>query len=168
MRRIIITALFALTALGGVASADRGHHNNNRNNWSHNNNTWRNANGGVRVERRQQRPVVRYQSRRYDSGRRWDNSRRYVRPSVRFVRRPIFVQRPVIRYHYYNYYQRPAVIVENYPTRAGYYWVAGQWTWNGYEWMWQPGHYEPDPNYIDPSYSNGYYDQYGNWIDTSY
>ena len=63
------------------------------------------------------------------------------------VRRPIYVQRPVIRYRYYNYYQRPQVIVENYPARAGYYWVAGQWTWSGYEWTWQPGHYEPDQSY---------------------
>ena len=98
------------------------------------------------------------------------------------MRQPIYVQRPVIRYRYYNYYQRPAVVVENYPSKAGYYWVAGQWQWSGYEWIWQPGHYEPDTSYdsyygnqygssypssgYDSSYpsSGGYYDSYGNWI----
>lgn len=43
--------------------------------------------------------------------------------------------------------RRPAVIVESYPAMAGYVWVAGQWTWSGYEWIWMPGHYEPDPRY---------------------
>lgn len=70
------------------------------------------------------------------------------------VRRPIFVSRPIIRDHYYNYYRRPALIVENYGAMPGYYWVAGQWSWNGYEWLWQPGHYEPDPNYVDPAYAD--------------
>jgi len=76
----------------------------------------------------------------------------YYRHDVRVVRRPIFVSRPIIRDHYYNYYRRPALIVENYGAMPGYYWVAGRWTWNGYEWLWQPGHYEPDPNYVDPGY----------------
>jgi hypothetical protein len=76
----------------------------------------------------------------------------YYRRDFRVERRPIFVSRPIIRDHYYNYYRRPALIVENYGAMPGYYWVAGQWTWNGYEWLWQPGHYEPDPNYIDPGY----------------
>jgi hypothetical protein len=69
-------------------------------------------------------------------------------------RRPIYVGRPIIRERYYDYYRRPAVIVENYNPMAGYYWVPGAWQWNGNEWMWQPGHYEPDPNYT------GYYDGY--------
>jgi hypothetical protein len=71
-----------------------------------------------------------------------------------YARRPIYVHRPIIREHYYDYYRRPALIVENYSSMPGYYWVAGSWTWNGYEWIWQPGHYEPDPNYVD----GGYYD----------
>jgi hypothetical protein len=74
------------------------------------------------------------------------------RRDVRVVRRPIFVSRPIIRGHYYDHYRRPGLIVENYGAMPGYYWVAGQWSWNGYEWLWQPGHYEPDPNYIDPGY----------------
>lgn len=76
----------------------------------------------------------------------------HYRRDVRVVRRPIFVSRPIIRDHYYNYYRRPALIVESYGAMPGYYWVAGRWDWNGYEWLWQPGHYEPDPNYVDPNY----------------
>jgi hypothetical protein len=71
-------------------------------------------------------------------------------------RRPIFVSRPVIHHRYFNYYQRPALIVENYNTMPGYYWVPGQWEWSGYEWVWQPGHYQPDPNYVDPYYYDNY------------
>ena len=77
------------------------------------------------------------------------------------VRRPIFVSRPIIRARYYDYYRRPALVVENYAPMTGYYWVAGQWSWNGYEWQWQPGHYQPDPNYIDDSgYADPGYDSY--------
>ena len=76
------------------------------------------------------------------------------------VRRPIYVSRPIIRHRYFDYYQRPAIIFESYGPRAGYYWVAGQWSWNGYEWIWQPGHYEPDPSYIDSYYDNGYDNSY--------
>jgi hypothetical protein len=68
------------------------------------------------------------------------------------VRRPIFVSRPIIREHYYNHYRRPSLVVENYGAMPGYYWVAGRWTWSGYEWLWQPGHYEPDASYVDPAY----------------
>ena len=91
-----------------------------------------------------------------DRGRVVVHNRPYYR---NVVRRPIYVSRPIIRDHYYNYYRRPALIVENYNTMPGYYWVPGAWTWNGYEWMWQPGHYQPDPNYVDPAY-DGYYDNY--------
>ena len=70
------------------------------------------------------------------------------------------------RVRYYDYYQQPAVLAENYAPMTGYYWVAGQWAWNGYEWKWTAGHYEPDPSYVEPSYdynngysnSGGYYD----------
>ena len=57
------------------------------------------------------------------------------------------MNRPIIREHYYNYYRRPAIFVENYSAMDGYFWVAGQWAWDGYEWQWTPGHYEPDPNW---------------------
>jgi len=84
-------------------------------------------------------------------------SRVIVRGEPRYrnvVRRPIYVSRPVIHHRYYNYYRRPAVIFENYNAIAGYYWVSGSWSWNGFEWIWTPGHYEPDPSYY------GYYDNY--------
>ena len=43
---------------------------------------------------------------------------------------------------------------ENYDAMAGYYWVPGHWEWSGYEWTWQPGHYQPDPNYVESYYDN--------------
>ena len=58
-------------------------------------------------------------------------------------RQPIYMGRPVIRERYYNYYRPPGLIVENYGPMDGYVWVRGHWAWNGYEWIWQPGHYQP-------------------------
>ncbi|HEX5060757.1 MAG TPA: hypothetical protein VFV99_15420 [Kofleriaceae bacterium] len=140
MKRIILSALVALTAFGGVASADRGR-------------GVRHSQGGVSVTHSRGRYVQPRGHVTYNRG--------YVaRPSYRYVRRPIYVQRPRIAYHYYNYYQRPALLVENYAAVPGYYWVAGQWNWDGYEWIWTPGHYEPDPNaagYYSNTYSSGYY-----------
>jgi hypothetical protein len=57
--------------------------------------------------------------------------------------RPIYVERPVIRAHYYNRWHRPAVIVEHYGPRPGYLWVGGGWTWYGGEWIWTAGYYQP-------------------------
>jgi hypothetical protein len=82
------------------------------------------------------------------------NDPRYYRNYHNGYRRPIYVSRPIIRERYFNYYRRPALIVENYNAMPGYYWVAGGWTWNGYEWNWTAGHYEPDPNYVEPYYDN--------------
>ncbi|HEU4611898.1 MAG TPA: hypothetical protein VFS15_07465, partial [Kofleriaceae bacterium] len=96
----------------------------------------------VRVDRHVERRVVVQQPHRV-----------YRHHHDRFVRRPIYVKAPRIRYRYYNYYQRPAVLVENYAPMTGYYWVAGQWSWNGYEWIWTAGHYEPDPAYFEASFS---------------
>jgi hypothetical protein len=162
MRRIIIVTLVALTGLAGVATADRPHVRDHR--------------GGVSVEpsrqhyershyqrhdrpryTRQDRPRYTRQDRpRYTRNVPHYTSSYYVhRPAYRYVRRPIYVQRPTIAVRYYNYYQRPAVIAENYSAMPGYYWVAGQWNWNGYEWIWTPGHYHPDPSYSD-YYSNSY------------
>ena len=42
---------------------------------------------------------------------------------------------------YRNYRVRPAVRFESHSYRRGFDWVAGQWTWSGYEWTWIPGHY---------------------------
>lgn len=143
MRRIITIAL-CLASLGGVASADRGHHRGNAP-------TVRDhRSGGVSVQ-----PSRRYVQPRYHYQPRYQSS-------YRVVHRPIFVRhRPVIRYRYYNYYQRPSIIVENPRPLAGYYWVNGSWQWNGAEWIWMQGHYEPDPNwtgdYYQPDYDSGYY-----------
>ena len=49
------------------------------------------------------------------------------------------------------------MLAEDYAAMPGYYWVAGHWDWNGYEWLWTAGHYEPDPNYYDQGYDTGYY-----------
>jgi hypothetical protein len=158
MRRTFVFSLLALVFAGGIASAD---------NHRHNQRSWNNARGGVHVQRSYPRQSYRPAYRpTYRSSYRSPTVRVHVQPRVRVVRRPIYVQRPVIRYRYYNYYQRPAVIVENQPPMPGYYWVAGQWQWNGYEWIWQAGHYEPDPNYVDPSY--GYDQAPGTYYDGSY
>jgi hypothetical protein len=58
-------------------------------------------------------------------------------------RHPIYMGRPFIRDHYYNYGYRPELLVEDYPARDGYAWVRGSWSWNGDEWIWAPGYYEP-------------------------
>lgn len=147
MKKVLLTFLM-LGLLGGVASAD--HFRGGRGGgWGHSGGrvTWGGgASGGVRVHNA---PVRVYSPRVYNN-------------SYRVVRRPIFVQRPVMRYRYYNYYQRPAIIVENYPARDGYYWVAGAWSWTGYEWTWTPGHYEPDPNWVQPGYNYDYNYDYNN------
>jgi hypothetical protein len=48
---------------------------------------------------------------------------------------------PVIRTHYYNYYRRPALIVESYDPVPGYMWMHGGWRWNAGEWLWLPGYW---------------------------
>jgi hypothetical protein len=103
-----------------------------------------------------------YRDRSYD--RRVVRDRGYYRPAVRerYVRRPVYInnnrytfhdgrtfhyRRPVIARRYYDYRYRPTVLIENYDTVPGYVWVAGNWNWNGYEWIWVSGHYEVDVNY---------------------
>lgn len=140
MKKVLLSFI-TLALLAGVASADR---DRGRGRWKHQRGDRGGASwsGGVRVHKQ---PARVYREPR----------RVYVqRPRV--VRRPIYVQRPVIQYRYYNYYQRPRIVAESYAAMPGYYWGSGQWQWNGYEWIWQPGHYEPDPNYVEP----GTYDTY--------
>ncbi len=167
MRRIIPMTVLALTLLGGVASADRWH---GRRDHSHHN-----AGGvGVRDHRWDGRhDRRRYDDRRYDD-RRYDD-RRYDRRVVYQRSRPSFRNnrfyfsggyyrpyvRPVIQYRYRDYYQRPALLIENYDPVPGYVWIRGQWQWDGYEWQWQAGHYE-----IDQSYNGDYYD--GTYYNGSY
>lgn len=147
MRKIVLFTVVALGLFGGVALADRDHHRGRDRHDRH-----------VRDHRGYDRHDYRRDYDRRDYYRRHDG-RRYVSHRGaydygyrRVVRKPIYVSRPVIHQRYYNYYRRPAVIVENYNPMAGYYWVPGSWSWNGYEWVWQPGHYQPDPSYLDPAY----------------
>lgn len=149
MKRVIMSFL-VLGLLTSIASADRrggrgrNHHRGGA--------TWT---GGVSVRPAPVR-IYRQQPRQ--------QPRRVYVERTRVVRRPVYVQRPRIQFRYYNYYQRPTVIAENYDAMPGYYWVAGQWSWSGAEWVWYPGHYEPDQNYVDPGYSQpydgAYYDGY--------
>jgi len=156
LKLVTLTAL-ALGLSSGVALADH------RGGESH---------GDRRAVVEHRAPVVRDHGREWHGGNQWRGQtfvregygdhggghvvvrQPYYRHDYRVVRRPIFVSRPIIRDHYYNYYRRPALVVENYGAMPGYYWVAGGWSWNGYEWLWQPGHYEPDPNYVDSAYAD--------------
>ncbi|MBV8758253.1 MAG: hypothetical protein JO257_13285 [Deltaproteobacteria bacterium] len=155
MKRIIL-ALAVVGLAGGVASADRWHGGGGGRGEFHGRGELHGGGGGQVVVR----------DHRWEGGVHvspsYRGNYRYERPvynnSYRYnvVRRPIYVERPIIRQRYYDYRYRPEVIVENYGARDGYYWVNGAWQWNGYEWIWQPGHYEPDPNWVAPS---SYYDQ---------
>jgi len=154
MLKALSLSALVLGLSGGVALADHGRGGDHR---------------GASVEHRpapQSRVVIRDHHEWHGGGgnvvrdhRDWNGGGRViVRNEARYHRvdrRPIYISRPVIRERYYNYYRRPAVIVENYNTMPGYYWVAGGWAWNGYEWVWQAGHYEPDPSYVDQGY-DGY------------
>jgi hypothetical protein len=144
MRRIIVFTLLALTLGSGVALADRDHYRR----------------GGVGI-RNPNDPVWHQRQHRVDR-----------RPSRVVHRRPVYVNngyyqfnngyryryaRPVIRHRYHDVRVRPQVIVENYQPVAGYVWVAGQWQWNGAEWIWVSGHYAIDPSYnasYDPNYDD--------------
>jgi len=115
IRRALILSSLALVLSGGAALADRYRGGYARGGYS--------------------RPVVTHS---------------YVSPRVHVsagygygYRRPIYMRAPVIRERYYNYRYRPALIAENYAAMDGYVWVRGSWAWNGYEWIWQPGHYQP-------------------------
>jgi hypothetical protein len=169
MRRIISLTILALTVTGGVAMADRhrgdrGDHRGDRGDHRsdrHDRGRWdRNRHSGgvvVRDHRGGRVAAPGWRAPRHHS-----------------YRRPVYVNngyyqfhngyrhaysRPVIHHRYYNYRVRPQFIVENYQPMQGYIWVAGQWNWNGYEWMWTSGHYEIDPNYADDGtyYDNGTY-----------
>ena len=65
--------------------------------------------------------------------------------------------RQVVRTRYYDQRMRPGIIVENYGRRPGYYWVPGNWQWDGREWIWYPGRYEVDQAYGQVRVYNGGY-----------
>lgn len=150
MLRLTLAAL-TLTLLGGLATADR--RDNRR--------------GGDRGGDR--RPVIR--------DHRNDRPQRVNRPAQRpdrrvITRRPVYVNngrfvfgagvgrayvRPVFRTRYYNARVRPQLIVESYGNEPGYIWVRGRWVWGGNEWLWNDGHFEPDPQYSN-YYDDGSFD----------
>jgi hypothetical protein len=43
--------------------------------------------------------------------------------------------------HYWNRNMRPSPRQERFEYRHGFNFVRGEWRWNGYEWVWAPGHY---------------------------
>ena len=127
----------------------------------------------VRDNRTYRRPIVR-DNRRYNNRRPIVRNHRVYRGPIRANRRAIrrnrlyvnngvfrfhngrtvVYRRPAIRRHYYDVRFRPQVIVEDYPDQYGYIWVSGSWNWNGREWYWTGGHYEPDPS-IQVYYDDG-------------
>lgn len=166
MRRITLLSLLAVTLFGGIASADRGRDRGRRGH----------APGGVVVRDHRVDRGVRYKQPRVVR----NNQHRVYRnqPRVRYERRPVYVNngryhfhggvtraytRPVIKYRYYDYRYRPQILVENYQPMTGYIWVQGNWQWNGYEWLWVPGYYAPDPSYQSSGYDtdgDGYADDF--------
>jgi hypothetical protein len=169
MHKLLPLTALALGLSSGAAFADRGHDSHRGD--SHRGDSHRNTvvvrdHGGNRGGNVVVRDHGGYRGNtvvvRDHGGYRGGSGRVIVRGEPRYnrnyyhnvVRRPIFVSRPVIRHRYFNYYQRPSLIVESYNSMAGYYWVPGHWAWSGYEWIWQPGHYQPDPNYVEPYYDN--------------
>ena len=152
MKNILSTALLALTMMGGVAAADRGHGDHGDRGRNHSGATVRggvtvNVRGGYRAPARQQRQVRVQRQRVYNTGGRFTFGggveRRYVRPTFQT--------------HYYSYRARPTVYVEQMAPVEGYIWVNGDWSWSGREWIWQAGHYEPDASYQYDTYNNGGY-----------
>jgi len=154
MRRIIPLALLALTVTGGVALADR--HGGNRGPDRHS--------GGVVVRDHRGPVVVRdHRGPGYGGrpGRRAIARNRVYVSNGRYVFGGGVVRtyvRPVVRTHYYDVRVRPVYLVENMEPVPGYVWIRGNWNWNGYEWAWVSGHYEPDARY-STWYDDGSYDQ---------
>ncbi len=136
MRRILMVSTLALGLSGGAAFADhwRGGGYARGGGYVHGGGY---ARGGVTV-----RPTYRgggyYGGAAYRGGY-WGGG---YRGSWGY-REPIYMRAPIIHERYYIYFRPPALIVENYGPMDGYVWVRGHWAWSGYEWIWQPGHYQP-------------------------
>jgi hypothetical protein len=162
MRRIITLTALALGLTGGVAAADR-----------HDRTFGGNRGPSVRDHGSRDRVVIR-NNNNWNRGTTYNRgyNRGYNRNVVRVNRvRPTFrnngfyfsggvyrqYHRPVINVRYRDYYRRPALVVENYDPMPGYIWIQGNWNWSGYEWVWAPGHYEVDSNYVDDGYYEGSY-----------
>jgi hypothetical protein len=63
------------------------------------------------------------------------------REEVRREERHEQVRREEARERYFDRDHRPVVRYERTEYRTGYRFVGGEWKWNGYEWIWMPGHY---------------------------
>ena len=161
--RYITLSLLAVILSAGIADADR-YRDRDRDG---RNDRYERDRGTRYNPRPANRPVVRdarYRRQRYNGP---------VRANRRVItRRPLYVSngnfrfhngrtvvytRPVIRQRYYDVRVRPQIIVENYPAQYGYIRVSGNWNWNGGEWVWSSGHYEPDPG-ISHYYDDGSYE----------
>jgi len=69
----------------------------------------------------------------------------------------IAAPRTVTTQRYHDHSIRPQAFVEPYQQVPGYTWVPGQWQWNGYEWTWIAGYYQPTAAY------DGYSAPYGSY-----
>ena len=142
MRKVFIAVLLCIVGTAGTAAADR---YRGRDNYRRDNRVV------VRDHRYDNRTNVRYERPRYQRQPVYVNNGRYTFHDGRSV----YYRRPVTNYRYTNYRYRPTILVENYDTVPGYFWVSGAWNWNGYEWAWTSGHYAVDSNYAEPAYYQG-------------
>jgi hypothetical protein len=155
MRNILTLSALTLALTGGVALADRGGHSTHSGGGHQGGGAvvrdHRGGGGGGHQEHVRFGGDNRggynhgYSRGEYNRGGGYYHGGGYVHGGYNrgWARRPIYINHPVVRYHYYNYYQRPSLIVENYDPMPGYYWVPGAWSWDGGEWIWTYGHYEP-------------------------
>ncbi|HTR53308.1 MAG TPA: YXWGXW repeat-containing protein [Kofleriaceae bacterium] len=130
LRNIIMGSSFALLVSAGAANADRPHE----------------VGHGpvVREHVTVREPAVRERVVVREPARPIVRDRVVVREPVRpVVRGAIYMPRPVIRERYYDFHRRPELIVENFGFRPGFVWVRGHWDWNGGEWIWMPGYFQP-------------------------
>jgi hypothetical protein len=152
MKKIILSAL-VLALSSGAAMADRSHGGGHASGGArqggvvvHSNGG--HSNGGFHGNSGWHGNTVVHERGGFDRG----YNRGYERPYYHthgVARGNIWFNRPVIREHYYHYGYRPSLLVENYGPREGYIFVRGDWQWNGAEWLWMPGHYEPDQAYVE-------------------
>lgn len=115
MHRKLIFGLLALALTGGVASADS-----------------RRSDRSYRTQQDQHRAQRSDTHQRRDAHHapRWQQAPQHHR-----------AHQPVTHRHF-DQHHRPTAIAETHEYGTGYTWMPGQWTWNGYEWIWQPGYYQ--------------------------
>lgn len=147
MRKLAIATLLVILGTSATAMADRdyrrGGRDNDRRGYVQRDRGWNNSNYRRDVRR--------------------DYRRDYRRDVRRDYRRPVYVnngrytfndgryysyRRPIINRRYTSYSYRPQILIENYDPMPGYIWVQGNWSWNGYEWIWTSGHYAVDTAYV--------------------